>query len=551
MISRLYIKNFALIDELETHFSKGLNVITGETGAGKSIVIGAIELLLGARADYSKIGDQENKCIVEGTFIVPKILEPTFRELDLDFETQTIIRRELLPGGRGRAFVNDSPVTLESLRSITGVLVDLHRQHEILMLENEHFQFEILDRYAGLETELTAFRKELRQYKALQHELDATEQKMAEMQKEKDFNSFLQLELEEAALKADEEHALQEEFEMQGHSEAIAESLLKLQLGLDGEQLSILSQLHEISISLNKIKTYSSQFEELYDRLSCTEVELRDLLREVERLQSKIQHDPERLATISARLDRLHQLETKHRVQGSVELMRILEELRQKQSDSDTLQWKSDELKKDISAIKEKLLQLAKLISAARKEAAKSFEKTISDKGAEVGLKEMTIQCLITDANDFHSFGKDIIDILFSANPGRAPESISKVASGGELSRLMLLIKELLATKSPVQTMIFDEIDMGISGEVAVKVGAILKNIGSHTQVISITHLPQVAAQGDQHFKVKKFLKDGNTFSSIYALSTDERVEEISLMLSGKSDSEASIRSAKELLGKA
>jgi len=551
MISRLYIKNFALIDELETHFTKGLNVITGETGAGKSIVIGAIELLLGARADYSKIGDQDNKCIVEGTFIVPKILESTFRELDLDFDTQTIIRRELLPGGRGRAFVNDSPVTLDSLREITGKLVDLHRQHEILMLENEHFQFEILDKYAGIESEISAFRKDLRQYRSLQQALNTTEQQIAEMQKEKDFNAFLQQELEEAALKAEEEQVLQEEFELQGHSEAIAEALLKLQLGLDGEQLSILSQLHEISVSLNKIKTFSSQFEEIYDRLSSTEVELRDLLREVERLQGKVQHDPERLATISARLDRLHQLETKHRVQGSVELLRILEELKQKQTDNETLEWKSAELKNEISGLKEKLERQAKLISAARKEAAKSFEKTISARGADVGLKEMTIQCVITDAIDFHSFGKDIIDILFSANPGRAPESISKVASGGELSRLMLLIKELLATKSTVQTMIFDEIDMGISGEVAVKVGAILKNIGSHTQVISITHLPQVAAQGDLHFKVKKFQKDGNTYSSINTLSSDERVEEISLMLSGKSDSEASIRSAKELLGKA
>lgn len=551
MISRLYIKNFALIDELETHFSKGLNVITGETGAGKSIVIGAIELLLGARADYSKIGDQETKCIVEGNFLVPNSLKTKFQELDLDYDVNTIIRRELLPGGRGRAFVNDSPVTLEALREITGELVDLHRQHEILLLENENFQFEILDKYAGIEADIAQFRKDLRQYRTLQQALNATELKMAEMQKEKDFNSFLQQELEEAALRADEEHALQEEFEMQGHSEAIAETLLKLQQGLDGEHLSILSQLHEISIGLNKIKTYSAQFEELYTRLSSTELELRDLLREVERLQSKVHHDPEKLSTISARLDRIHQLEVKHRVQGTKELLHILEKLQQKHSDSESLEFKSIELKKEIASIKENLEQQSKLISARRKEAAKSFEKTIGAKGADVGLKEMTIQCRITDAIDFHAFGKDIIDILFSANPGRAPESISKVASGGELSRLMLLIKELLATKSTVQTMIFDEIDMGISGEVAVKVGAILKNIGGHTQVISITHLPQVAAQGDQHFKVKKFQKDGNTFSSINALSADERVEEISIMLSGKTDSEASIRSAKELLGKA
>ncbi len=551
MISRLYIKNFALIDELETHFTKGLNVITGETGAGKSIVIGAIELLLGARADYSKVGDQESKCIVEGSFLVPKSLEATFQELDLDYDEQTIIRRELLPGARGRAFINDSPVTLESLRAITGKLVDLHRQHEILMLENEHFQFEILDSYAGIEMELVDFRNGLRHFRSLQQALSATEQQIADIQKEKDFNSFLQQELEDAALVAEEEHSLQEEFELQSHSEAIAETLAQVQLGLDGENLSTLSQLHEISISLSKIKNFSTQFEELHIRLSSCEVELRDILREVERMQEKVHHDPERLAVISARLDRLHQLEAKHRVQGSVELIKILEDLRQKNSDSEALEWKCTELKKSISSTRESLALQSKSISAIRKEAAKSFEKAIASKGVDVGLKEMLIQIKITDSNDFHHYGKDVIDILFSANPGRTPESISKVASGGELSRLMLLIKELLASNSTVQTMIFDEIDMGISGEVAVKVGAILKNIGSNTQVISITHLPQVAAQGDQHFKVRKFQKDGNTYSSIYPLSPNERVEEISLMLSGKSDSEASIRSAKELLGKA
>ena len=551
MISRLYIKNFALIDELETHFSNGLNVITGETGAGKSIVIGAIELLLGARADYSKVGDQEYKCIVEGSFSVPKSLEATFQELDLDYDEQTIIRRELLPGARGRAFVNDSPVTLESLRAITGKLVDLHRQHEILMLENEHFQFEILDSYAGIEKELIDFRYGLRQFRALQQALSATEQEIADIQKEKDFNSFLQQELEDAALVADEEHALQEEFELQSHSEAIAEALALVQLGLDGENLSTLSQLHEISISLSKIKTFSTQFEELHNRLSSCEVELRDILREVEHLQEKVHHDPERLALISARLDRLHQLEAKHRVQGSIELMNILEDLRQKNSDSEALEWKCTELKKSISSTRESLALQSKSISTKRKEAAKSFEQAIGSKGVDVGLKEMLLRLEITESGDFHHYGKDVIDILFSANPGRTPESISKVASGGELSRLMLLIKGLLASNSKVQTMIFDEIDMGISGEVAVKVGAILKNIGGHTQVISITHLPQVAAQGDQHFKVRKFQKDGNTFSSINPLNSDERVEEISLMLSGKSDSETSIRSAKELLGKA
>jgi DNA repair protein RecN (Recombination protein N) len=551
MISRLYIKNFALIDELETHFSKGLNVITGETGAGKSIVIGAIELLLGARADYSKVGDQENKCIVEGSFLVPKSLEATFQELDLDYDEQTIIRRELLPGARGRAFINDSPVTLESLRAITGKLVDLHRQHEILMLENEHFQFEILDSYAGIEKELIDFRNGLRQFRVLQQALSATEQQIADIQKEKDFNSFLQQELEDAALLADEEHGLQEEFELQSHSEAIAEALAQVQLGLDGENLSTLSQLHEISVSMSKIKTFSAQFEELHDRFSSCELELRDILREVERMQEKVHHDPERLAVISARLDRLHQLEAKHRVQGSVELINILDGLRRKNSDSEALEWKCTELKKSISSTRESLALESKSISTKRKEAAKSFEQAISSKGVDVGLKEMLLRLEITESGDFHNYGKDVIDILFSANPGRTPESISKVASGGELSRLMLLIKELLASNSTVQTMIFDEIDMGISGEVAVKVGTILKNIGSHTQVISITHLPQVAAQGDQHFKVRKFQKDGNTYSSIYPLSPDERVKEISLMLSGKSDSEASIRSAKELLGKA
>jgi DNA repair protein RecN (Recombination protein N) len=238
-------------------------------------------------------------------------------------------------------------------------------------------------------------------------------------------------------------------------------------------------------------------------------------------------------------------------VQGSIELMNILEDLRQKNSDSEALEWKCTELKKSISSTRESLALQSKSISTKRKEAAKSFEQSISSKGVDVGLKEMLLRLEITESGDFHHYGKDVIDILFSANPGRTPESISKVASGGELSRLMLLIKELLASNSTVQTMIFDEIDMGISGEVAVKVGAILKNIGSHTQVISITHLPQVAAQGDKHFKVRKFQKDGNTYSSIYPLNPDERVEEISLMLSGKSDSETSIRSAKELLGKA
>jgi DNA repair protein RecN (Recombination protein N) len=549
MLTSLSIKNFALIEQLEMNFSDQFSIITGETGAGKSILLGALGLVLGKRADLTSLKDKEQKCIIEAQFQISKYnLQDFFATNDLDYEDTTIIRREILPSGKSRAFINDSPVNLAELQDLSEFLLDIHSQHQTQELSNEVYQIEILDAIANHQKLLVDYKQNLAQYKSAKSELKKLHAEKETLSKEQDYNSFLLEELLSANLKADEQEELENIFEKLNNVEFIKEVLDKSLAISNEEHVGIIQNLKEVKISLQKIAGLSSDFKDLFERVSSTLIEFEDISIELSQQAEKLVNDPEKLDLVNQKLQTIYSLQKKHQVESISELLIIQNDLDNKLVLVDDLE---NQIKKLENQSNESVLILDKIafqISQNRSKAVPILVNQITEILTQLGMPNARFQFEINQAQNYLPSGKDEVQLLFSANKGTSFGLLKKVASGGEMSRIMLAVKAILANYSKLPTIIFDEIDTGVSGEIAHKMGDIMKEMSSKMQVFAITHLPQIAAKGNQHYKVFKSSEGENTISELKLLSQNERVVEIAEMLSGKDISDSALNHAKSLL---
>lgn len=551
MLTSLTIKNFALIESLNIDFSDGFSIITGETGAGKSILLGALGLLQGKRADLSSLKDKEEKCIIEGYFTVePYKLHELFEQLELDYEGMTIIRREISPSGKSRAFVNDTPVNLGTLQELSGYLIDIHSQHQTHELSDETYQIQILDAVAGNFKLLDKYQSNLKIYKGLQSSLKQLLKQQADLIKEYDYNTFLLEELEAANLAHINQEELEEEYEKLNNVEFVRENFGQSISHLTDDQVGIISGLKDVRNLLQKTASFSKDFEELYNRVASVEIEVADIASEIESQLENVLADPEQLNLINERLQLLYSLQKKHQVNTVAELLEIEKELSDKAFLATGIDDKIVETEKSILKYESILNDLGSQLSTARLKAVPVLQEQILEILNLVGMPNANFKFDIKETSHYYHNGKDEIQLLFSANKGMDFGLLKKVASGGELSRIMLAIKAILASYSNLPTIIFDEIDTGVSGEVADKMGEIMKRMGNSMQVLAITHLPQIAAKGKQHFKVFKTSNDDTTTSQLVLLNYEERVKEIAQMLSGKDITESALNHAVELLNK-
>ena len=549
MLIQLSIKNFALIEQLEMNFSNQLSIITGETGAGKSILLGALGLVLGKRADLTSLKDKEQKCVIEAQFQIDKYnLKPFFSENDLDYEDITIIRREILPSGKSRAFVNDSPVNLNELQELGEFLIDIHSQHQTRELSEEEYQIQILDAIAGNSAVLLDYKNKLSEYKSAKSQLKKLISEKESLSKEQDYNSFLLEELLAANLKSGEQSELESIFEKLNNVEFIKEALDKSLALANEEQIGIIQNLKEVKASLQKIAGLSSEFNELSERVSSVLIEFDDIASELFNQSEKLVNDPEQLELVNQKLQTIYSLQKKHQVNSVEELLEIQTDLDNKVVLADDLENTIQKLESKIQEIVLNLDQLAETISGNRKNAVPILTDKITSILTQLGMPNARFQFDIKASETYNAFGKDEILLLFSANKGTDFGLLKKVASGGELSRIMLAVKAILAGYSKLPTIIFDEIDTGVSGEIAHKMGDIMKGMSKEMQVFAITHLPQIAAKGQQHYKVFKSIQGESTISELKLLSAEERIVEIAEMLSGKDISDSALNHAKALL---
>ncbi|MFK7050507.1 DNA repair protein RecN [Flavobacterium columnare] len=549
MLVQLSIKNFALIEQLEMNFSNQFSIITGETGAGKSILLGALGLVLGNRADLGSLKDKEQKCVIEAHFNLSVYnLKGFFEENDMDFEEITIIRREILPSGKSRAFVNDSPVNLTELQELGTFLIDIHSQQQTRELIEESYQIEILDAIASNATLLHTYQKDLKQYKTLQTTLKRILSEKESFVKESDYNSFLLEELVQANLKEGEQQELEDVFEKLNNVEIIKENLDKSIALSKEEQIGILQNLKEVKNSLQKIGNFSPEYQALLERIASVLIEMDDLLVDLENQSEKLFSDPEKLQLVSQKLQLIYNLQKKHQVTTVEELIKIQKDLDAKVLHAGDLDEQIQKLQIEISSTQEQLIQQTKTISKKRKEVVPILIAQMTAILGELGMSNARFEFDIKESNTFLFNGKDEIQLLFSANKGTDFGLLKKVASGGEMSRIMLAIKAVLANYSKLPTIIFDEIDTGVSGEVAQKMANIMKIMSDKMQVFAITHLPQIASKGQQHYKVFKSDREDVTVSELKLLSLEERIIEIAEMLSGKNISDSAIAHAKALL---
>lgn len=549
MLSYLSIKNFALIEQLEIDFSNKFSIITGETGAGKSILLGALGLVLGNRADLTSLKDKDQKCVIEAHFDISRYnLKDFFESVDFDFEEQTIIRREILPSGKSRAFVNDSPVNLTELQDLSEFLIDIHSQHQTRELTEEAYQIEILDAVSSNSVILEDYKKHLSDFKKLKSELKKIIAEKESLSKEADYNSFLLDELLAANLKLGEQSELELTYEKLNNVEFIKENLDKSIALSEEEQIGIIQNLKEVKNSLQKIVNLSEDYKVLYERISSVLIELDDVVKEIQLQSEKLFNDPEKLELVSQKLQVIYNLQKKHNVSSIEELLEIQSELDNKVDKVDGLDTHIQKLQNQIEEKQVLLENLSSKISDNRRDAAPVLISQVAAVLAQLGMPNAQLEFEINKIEDFIPTGTDEVKLLFSANKGTSFGLLKKVASGGEMSRIMLALKSVLANYSKLPTIIFDEIDTGVSGEIAQKMGDIMKEMSSKMQVFAITHLPQIAAKGDQHYKVFKSDKQNTTVSELKLLNQEERVVEIAEMLSGKAISESAISHAKTLL---
>ncbi|MGN0021563.1 MAG: DNA repair protein RecN [Sphingobacterium hotanense] len=549
MLSKLQIKNYALIDALDIEFDRKLNIITGETGAGKSIIMGALGLILGNRAESKHFFDESSKCIIEGHFEIAQYnLSDLFNQLDLDYEDTTIIRRELHADGKSRAFVNDTPVTLQTLKTLGERLIDIHSQHATLQINTESFQLLVLDTVAQQQALLNEYKTTYQSYKKSIASLQTLEEELAKSRAEYDFNQFVFNELEQANLQADEQESLETEQNQLENAEEIKRHFHGAANLMQSEEVNVLDGLKSVLSFVQNGTKYLPSAEALQERLQSSLIELKDIAAELEQVADGVTMDEERLNIVNDRLSVLYSLQKKHRVDKIQDLLQLQEELEQKLQASDSQEEQIEVLKATIEKLRSNLKALADQITANRTQVKQIIEQEVQDVLSKVGMPNAQLQIELKKKEDFKSAGQDEVAFLFSANKGQTLQPIHKVASGGELSRVMLAIKSLVAKSSSLPTIIFDEIDTGISGEVALRVGEIMEQLAEHMQVISITHLPQIASQGTSHFKVYKEDLGEKTKSNIVLLKKEERVLEIAQMLSGANPEATAIKHAEEML---
>jgi len=549
MLTRLSVSNFAIIDELQLRFEKGLTIITGETGAGKSILLGALKLVLGERADLKMLKDESRKGVIEAYFDLDKLnLEPFFKENNLDYEPESILRRELLPGGKSRAFVNDTPVTLDVLHHISEKLIDIHSQFSTENLLDENYQLQILDAYAGQIPMVNDYRSHFAVWNRKKSELNRLKKQLEENTREADYRHFLLEELNSANLREGEWEGLEKEQKELQNIDEIQRILSETDSKLEAPEFGIIAQIYGMNVQIQKISGYTNELENLYERLNSVRIELEDIRLEIHSKIQYLESNPERLTEVSERLNVIHSLLNKHRVNSVEELLRIQSGLEKENSDFEETGRKIAGLEREISE-KEKLLgDISSQLSSARKKAIPFVLKQLLDSLARLGMRNSAIEINLENTASLSSNGSDKIDFLFSANKGLSLKPIGKAVSGGERSRLMLAVKKLLAGKLELPTLILDEVDAGVSGKIADEVGNLMKEMAENLQLISITHLPQVAAKGSHHFKVQKNVLNGATVTEVKELSRDERIQEIAGLISGSNVSESAVQQSKELL---
>lgn len=549
MITSLSINNFALIEKLNIDFSEGFSIITGETGAGKSILLGALGLVLGKRADLTSLKNKAEKCVIEAHFDISNYeLQPFFSENDLDYENHTIIRREILPSGKSRAFINDTPVNLQELQQLGDFLIDIHSQHQTQELSEDNFQFRIIDAVAGNKTLLLEYAGLLKSYKKDKSRLAEFHSELQQILKEHDYNNFLLEELLSAQLKAGEQQELEVLHEQLSNVEFIRENLDKSLALAQEEQFGVSQNLREIKNALQKIAGFSADYNGLSERLNSVAIEFEDITSELNLLAEKLIQDPEQLELVNQKLQSIYNLQKKHNVATVEELIAIREALDGKAISVTTLENSIEALQKQISESEQKLDLKAESIRTKRIEAIPGLTEKWTAILALLGMPNARFSIEIQPVPDYLANGKDELQFLFSANKGSDFGLLKKVASGGEMSRIMLATKSILARYSKLPTIIFDEIDTGVSGEIADKMGAIMKAMSQEMQVLAITHLPQIAAKGDVHFKVFKTADGDQTKTQLKRLDNEERVIEIAQMLSGAAISDSAINHAKALL---
>jgi len=551
MIKSLSIKNYALIDELEIDFSKGFSIITGETGAGKSILMGALSLITGQRADIGVLKNSEKKCVVEGNFLLAGYgLEDFFDENDLDYANESILRREISPAGKSRAFINDTPVTLNVLKELSLKLIDIHSQHQNLNLNQSEFQLKVVDAYAGNFTLREEYRSVFYQYKELKKQLEKLGNEAAKSKDDLDYLSFRFDELEQAKLIDGEQEELEEEAKTLNNTEEIQRNLAIIHTLLNDDEFSVLVKMKEAHQAANRVKDYFLKITELEERLNSSYIELKDIAEEVETMLSDVEYNPERIEYVNSRLDLIYSLQKKHNVSTIAELLEIKEQLDEQLQNIVSFDDRLERLTTELQNTENKLQQLADKLSAKREKVFSEIEKYVAEQLKHLGMPDATFKISNEKQTEFFATGIDKIIFLFSANANISVQNISKVASGGEISRLMLSIKSLLSQSIGLPTIIFDEIDTGVSGEIADRMASIMKNMSQNMQVISITHLPQVAAKGDTHYLVYKEKKGDTDTSNIRKIEGDERVQELAKMLSGENITREAVENAKVLLEK-
>lgn len=549
MLNRLVIQNYALIDNLDITFSDQLNIITGETGAGKSIILGALSLLLGQRAESRYFYNQEKKCVIEGYFHIPGFhLKEFFTAHDLDYEEETVLRREITAEGKSRAFVNDTPVNLTTLRQLGESLIDIHSQHATLEINDEKFQLLVVDTLSGTEVQLKEYRELYREYRKTQKELKelllATEQSKADM----NYYQFQFDELEKARLQEDEQERLEQELNALTHAEEIKRGLEGAAYLMDDHEQAALVQLKDALQQLLQAERFNSALAPLSERLRSTLIELKDIAAEISGAAQDTHINEARSAEVSERLDLIYSLEKKHRVNTTGELLELQKSLSLKLESILQGGDRVEQLRTLEQHLLKQLSDLADAVHEKRTAAIPEVERFVRETLQEVGMPHAVLKIGNSVLDDFTDSGRTSVRFLFTANKGQEPAPMNKVASGGELSRLMLSIKSLIARHTALPTIIFDEIDTGISGEVALKVGNVMEAISENMQVIAITHLPQIASKGNAHYRVFKDERTGRTMTGISRLEQDERVLEVAKMLSGENPGEFALQNAKELL---
>lgn len=553
MLQQLHIYNYAIIDSLNINFSNHLNIITGETGAGKSILMGALNLILGERADTSVLMDKDKKCYIEGVFNTNHPLVKEFLlNNELDSEPEMLIRREISANGKSRAFINDTPVTLSQLKQLSSLIVDLHQQFDTLELNNNDFQREVIDALAGNATLLAQYQTIFKKYRVALQDLEQLRTAQADANKELDYNQFLFNELEEADFKENEIEDIDAEIKLMSNAENIKSALTDIYLQLEEGEDPILQNIKSINHKLQSVKNIYPELALLDERLNSVQIELEDISSEVDRFNQKINYDEERINMLNERMAVGYGLLKKHNVQETAQLIDIKSNLEKELQKVTDLTAAIEEKEKKSKEYQYDSLKIAKAISEKRLKEIKPFEEKVNKLLTQVGMPNAKIKVDIKEAESLNSFGINTIDFLFNANlsaGNKQYEPLRKVASGGELSRLMLSIKSLVAESVQLPTLIFDEIDSGISGEAAKQVGVILKRLSADHQLISITHQPQIAAKANTHFFVYKETKGDKIITAIKILNKEERISEIATMLSGKKPTAAAFENAKEMMG--